>query len=297
VSDGPYPVLVETGEATGRRRYRSEPKGRSFGAMLVAIQYAQGYWELSEKDPLRPTFALFTCSRAAASAFLANVRAGRKLRAMGMGSSSRSEGHPLVFLKSAGYEFAVQHVTVEHAGEPQPMALIEAFLRPLFEFKPGMSSDEIVFVLSLPAERLEEEAARFNTPANLRALERLIALYQRPEKDSRDDYTFAVNPFTVDRRTIIAESVRFAASLNERSELPIPPDPMFCTRLLLAALRGGQVKRSQRKRWGFSLTDHDVHFAETGMGLARRAPGLAFKMSQTDVAEWLAREVMAHEKF
>lgn len=296
MSEGPYPVLVETGEATERRRSRYEPKGRSFGAMLVALQYAHGYWELSEKDPLRPTFALFTCSRAAANAFLANMRSGRKLRAQGLGNS-RDKGHPIVFLKSAGYEFGVQHITVEHNGEPQPMATIEAFLRPLFEFKPGMSSDEITFVLSLPAERLEEEAARFNTPANLRKLERLITLFERPANEQRDDHVFAVNPYAINRRTIIAESVRFAASLNERSELPIPPDPLFCTRLLLAALRGGQAKRSQVHRWGFSMTDQGVAFAEFGMAIARRAPGLVFKMSQADVATWLANEVMAHERF
>ena len=289
---GPYPVLVETGESTGRRRYRHAPKGRSFGAQLVALQYAQGYWDGSEKDPLRPTFALFVCSRAAANAFLANVRAGRKLRVMGLGSSSRTEGHPLVFLKSAGYEFNVQHVPVEHEGETQAMAVIEAFLRPLFEFKPGMNQDEIVFLLSLPADRLAREAQSFNTPANLRALDGLIAAYQR--KPTEED-AYSANGRAFDRATVIAEGVRFAASLNERSALPIPPDPLFCTRLLLSALRAGHAVRDQTKRWGFSLNDHGVYFAETGMALARRAPGLAFKMSQTAVATWLAEEVMAHE--
>lgn len=293
MSEGPYPVLVETGESTGRRRYRHAPKGRSFGAQLVALQYAHGYWDLAEKDPLRPTFALFVCSRAAASAFLANVRAGRKLRAMGFGSSSRTEGHPLVFLKSAGYEFNVQHVMVEHAGEPQAMALIEAFLRPLFEFKPGMSQDEIVFLMSLPAERLAREASTFNTPANLRGLDRLIATYQR--KPTEED-AYSADGRAFDRATVIAEAVRFAASLNERSALPIPPDPLFCTRLLLSALRAGHAVRNQTKRWGFSVTDHGVLFAETGMALARRAPGLAFRAPQVSVATWLAEEVMAHER-
>lgn len=291
-TNGPFPVLVETGESTGRRRSRHAPKGRSFGAQLVALQYAQGYWEGSERDPLRPTFALFVCSRAAASAFLANLRAGRKLRAMGMGSSSRSEGWPLVFLKSVGYECNVQHVIVQHQGEPQVMAAIEVFLRPLFEFKPGMSQDEILFLLSLPAERLVREAVTFNTPANLRGLDRLIVTYKR--KATEED-VYGING-SMDRTTMIAEAVRFAASLNERSALPIPPDPLFCTRLLLSALRAGHAIRDQTKRWGFSPTDHNVVFAEMGMSLARRAPGLAFRAPQATVATWLAEEVMAHER-
>lgn len=270
---GPFAVRVETPETKGQRGSRYAPKGRSFGAQLVALQMAQGYWENSDTDPLRPTFALFACSRQEAIPFLANLRKGYKLYVDGIGYKSRG-GWPVEFLRGADYEYNLQHV--------QGGSLIEVFLRPLYEFKPGMSDpDQVCFLMAVSQERLRVEGARFPTEG----LDAAIASV--PFKPTRHEG----EPF--DRETVVAEAVRFGAALHERGLVPVPPEPIFCVRLLLSAIQRGFAKRNQRAKLGFSPNDSEALFCEFGMAMAKRAPGLAFCASQRTVAEWLAEEVRA----
>jgi len=268
----PFYCRVETAEDRDRRR-RYLPKGRSFGAQLIACQMAHGFWEGSERDPLRPTFALFATSRQEAGPFLVNLRRGRRIRATGIGYDSKG-GWPIEFLKSADYSFNEQKVDAvtftnedEGTATTQPGTLIEVFLRPCFEFKPGMHDpDEVCFVLSLSAERLRLESER--TPQ--RGVDVLLRRYNFEETRK---HWYEAPPY--DRATVVAEGLRFAAALNERCLLPIPPEPLFCANLLLSALAKGMAKRNQRGALDFSPDDRESTFQEVGMALAKRAPGLA----------------------
>lgn len=281
---GPYSVLIETGESSGGRRRRHEQKGRSFGATLIALQAAYGYWEGSEMDPLRPSFALFHVSKQGSRPFVANLRAGRTLHAHGLGTGSRG-GWPIEFLKSVGYDVREQDLAPED-DESEPCVAIEVFLRPLFEYRPGMIDPaHMAFVMSLPMERLARESARFPT----HRLDRVLA--HHPFKKT-DDYEMNNRGEPYDRATVIAEGVRFTAALNERGLLPMPPDPLFCTHLLLSAIDRGYAKRNMRAGRWFAVNDREAPFVETGMALAKRAPGLAFRLSQSEIAKWLSDEVL-----
>lgn len=284
----PYTCLVETAEERRERRYRHAPKGRSFGASLVALQMADGYWEGSGRDPLRPTFALFVVSKQGARPFSVNLRSGRKIHAHGLGSSSR-QGWPMEFLKSVGYE--VREQDLEPADEAsEPMVAIEVFLRPLFEYRPGMLDPALVtFTMSLSMERLAQESERFSS----RGLDLLLS--HHPFKEP-DDYKKRNHGAPYDRATVIAEGVRFAAALNERGLLPMPPDPLFCAHLLLSALGKGYARRNMRAGEWFAVDDRDAPFVETGMALARRAPGLVFRCAQSTIAGWLSEEVLWWER-
>lgn len=272
----PFPVRVETEEDRGRKS-RFQIKGRSFGARLIACQVAQGYWENSSRDPLRPTFALFATTVQEERPFLANLRDGRRLRVEGVGFGSR-QGWPMEFLKSAGYTFDVQRVK---AG-----ALIEVTLRELFEYRPGMVDPEDVrFCMSLPEGRLLAEEATLEH----HGIDRVIRSFKFEQKRHHGA------PY--DARYVVAEGWRFAASLNERAtEIPIVQDTRFTTRLLLSAVRHGFAKRNERVDMDFSPDDRDGTFFEVGMDLAKRAPGLVFRMKQGDMAEWIGEELRAYER-
>ncbi len=272
----PFPVRVETAEDRGRRS-RYQPKGRSFGAKLIACQMAEGYWENSSRDPLRPTFALFVTSAQEERPFLANLRDGRRLFIEGVGYSSR-KGWPMEFLKSAGYTFDVQRTK---AG-----ALIEVTLKELFEYRPGMvDPEEVKFCMSLSEERLLAEEATLEH----RGIDRVLRSFTFKEKNWYEGQAY-------DPRHVVAEGWRFAASINERAtEIPIVQDTRFTTRLLLSALHRGYAKRNQRVKLDFSPDDRDGCFFEVGMALAKRAPGLVFRMRQADMAKWIGEELRAYE--
>jgi hypothetical protein len=283
----PYQVLIETAEEKRARRGRYEPKGRSFGASCVALQMAHGYWEGSSRNPLRPTFALFVVSKQGARPFVMNLRSGRKLHAHGLGSDRN--GWPMEFLKSVGYEVREQDLAPAD-DESEPTVAIEVFLRPLFEYRPGMLDPmAVTFTMSLPMGRLAQESERFSS----RGLDRLLV--HHPLKET-DDYKARNHGAPFDRATVIAEGVRFAAALNERGLLPMPPDPLFCTHLLLSALGKGYARRNMRAGEWFAVNDNDAPFVETGMAFAHRAPGLVFRLSQSEVARWLSEEVLWWER-
>lgn len=278
MSSPPYSVRVETAEDSGKgRKSRYAPKGRSFGAKLVAVQMAHGFWENSERDPLRPTFALFATTAQEERPFLMNLKSGRKVRVDGIGYVSRG-GWPMEFLKSAGYTFDVQRTK---AG-----SLIEIALPEVMEYRPGMAdAEEVKFVLSLEREKLIREQARLPQRG-------IPAILRRYKFEKRKWYEG--DPY--DPETVVAEGLRFAAAVDMRApEIPIVQDTRFTTQLLLSALRDGPAKRNQRAGVDFSPDDRDGVFFEAGMGLAKRAPGLAFRMRQDQLAQWVSQELQSYE--
>lgn len=285
MGDGPFRARIESA-ADRDRRNRHLTKDRAFGAHLVAFSVATGYWDLSDTDPLRPAFALFATSRQEEGPFLANIKLGRKLRIEGLGSSSKEGGHPMEFLKSAGYDYKVQRYTLratvlgedgEATTVETPGSLIEAFVPELYEHVPSMRDPQRVrFLMSPKLEVLRRESAGFKV--------NLAPVLARFKKKHAYD-----TPPVFDHATVAAEGRRFVASLNERTMVPIlhhPDDPTFHVQLLLSALANGYAKRDDSSYY----TPSDRGFRELGMHRAKRAPGLAFSAAQDDVAGWLADE-------
>lgn len=282
MSDGPYVTRVET-PADRDRRLRFTPKSRSFSAHLVAFSVVNStFWESASQDPLRPAFALFVSSRQEETPFLANLRKGRKLRVDGLGSGRGDSGWPCEFLKSAGYKVGVQRTAHGSA--------IEVSLGELYEWKPGMVDPETVrFLLSVEADRLQRE----NGPlaAGTGGLDALFKVYPRRLPRAAARWLPEGDPSVVyDPTTVLAEGRRFVSALDQRSEVPLPPDPLFGAQVLLAALRKGHAVRDQTT-FSYSPGSERGSFYEVGMDRAKRAPGLAFKLSQARLAAWLAEEV------
>ena len=278
--EGPWRVRFETAEDRGKQS-RWNQKTREFSAMLVSFVMANGLWENGKNDPLRPAFALFAMSRAEETPFVSNLRAGRVLRVEGMGSS-RENGHPMEFLKSAEYEFRPQRY---NGG-----VLVEVFLRELFEHVPGMTTDgDVTFVLCEKAERFEKEAASFDR-AGLHAV--LDLFEKRPGESIERERNF--ERVKVDPDIVIAEGRRFASLIDKRADVPLLSEPLFGVQILCSALAYGFAFRSMH-RPPFSPSDAKA-FCEVGMARAKRAPGLGFQVSAATLEEWLAAEVTAFDK-
>lgn len=281
MSQGPFLTRVETPEDRNRR-LRYVPKSRSFSAQLVAFtMVGEDHWSSTSRDPLRPAFALFITTRQEEVPFLANLRKGRKLRVMGLGTGRNTEGWPLEFLKSAGYKTAVQRTPLGCA--------IEVFLTDLFEWKPGMvDPDKVSFLLSVKEARLREEHARFGALP----LEALFREY--PQRTTDDRWTpDGDKSVRYDPTTVLAEGRRFVSALDQRAEVPLPPDPVFGAQVLLSALRHGYAKRAGA---GYYSPSSDRGFWEVNAAEARRAPGLSFSMTQAGLAAWLAAEVAVFDR-
>lgn len=284
---GPWPVRFETAEDKGRH----PTKTREFSATLVSFISAPMLWSAGGNDPLRPVFALLAMSRDVEIPFVANLKEGKKkLRIEGLGSG-RDNGHPMEFLKSAGYEFRPQRV----GGG----VMLEVFLRDLFEETPGMVDEQgVTFLLSEDAERYEREAAAFDRAGLTLVLDQFtrrknetwdqfgIRVGEAPINRARDFANVAVN-----RATVLAEGRRFAAAIHERADIPLLPDPLFGVQILCSAMAYGFAARS---------TDFSVHvskpFCEAGMDRAKRHPGLAFTASHVQIEAWLAAEVATFDR-
>lgn len=132
-------LVIELDAPSGRRR-RWGSRGRAFQADLVAMVRADGLWEggAGGGETLRPVYLACVTSEAEATAFVANLRCGKRVLVEG---GRYNEGR-LELLKSGGYEFRTQ-VTPEGV-------LITAFQRRLFAFDPGYVAgpeDTIALVL------------------------------------------------------------------------------------------------------------------------------------------------------
>jgi hypothetical protein len=290
---GPWKVRFETAEDRGRRRYYGTPKTREFSAVLVAFTTANGFWSSGQHDPLRPVHAVFAVTRGGEVPFTANLRAGRKLRVEGLGSSSGDKGHPMEFLKSAEYEVRSQRL--DHG------VVLDVFLRDLFECAPAMTNDEeVLFVVSESEDRLRREAAAFD-PAGLDVvLDRFhrregedIRAFERRIGESPLGLTRDFDLVKVRRSVVLAEGRRFAAAIDRRADIPILADPLFGVQLLCSALAHKFATRSTHYA-PFSPSTGG-NFCEVGMDRTGRAPGLAFRRRQDDLEAWLASEVAAYD--
>lgn len=267
-----FNVRVESA-ADRDRRQRYARKTRSFGAALVAFTVvAPAFWESSAVDPLRPVFALFAMSRDEEGPFMANVRRGNRLRVDGI--TSNNAGHPMEFLKSAGYDMKPQR-------SPSG-TLMEVFLRDLYDFVPGIIPDEVRFIISAPLAKLRTEAALLPDDG-------LADLLREHPATGRE------GAFRYDPATVLAEARHFAAKLNQYTLVPLLSEPLFGVQILLSALCRGLVFRDERGRHDTvndTWSPYDrARFAEVGMTPAKRAPGLLCAMSQPAIAAWLAEEV------
>lgn len=290
--EGPWRVRFETAEDRGRQA-RWNQKTREFSAMLVSFTMANGLWDNGKNDPLRPVFALFAMSRASETPFVSNLRAGRTLRVDGIGAA-RDNGQPMEFLKSAEYEYRPQR----HGGG----VLVEVFLRELYEFVPGMTTDgDVTFVICEAAERYEREAARFDAHGLHVVLER----FHKRQDESTERFEKRIGPSPIGRERnfervkvdpgiVLAEGRRFAAAIDKRADIPLLSEPLFGVQILCSAMAYGFAFRSMH-RPPFSPSDAKA-FCEVGMARAKRAPGLGFTASQTTIEEWLAAEVAIFDK-
>lgn len=279
---GPFPVAVETEENKGKRK--SERKSHTFSATLLGFTMAD-YWEGHSADPLRPALAVFATSLQEEGPFVMNLKKGQKLRAVGIGSSSQSEGYPMEFMKSAGYLFGVQRYRPRWEDGALVFtggSVIEVVIQSLVDFDPGMSDPDVVrFLLSVKEDKLRNQALTFPTTR----LDEMLARYDFPK------VTGAPPPY--DRATVLAEGRRFAVALEKRGDPPVVGDPLFGVQLLLSALARGFALRSETRHF-YSPYDRG-RFFEVGMARVKRAPGLAFELSQGDCAKWFAAELAAYK--
>jgi hypothetical protein len=261
--------------------------------VLVAFTTANGFWGPGLHDPLRPVHAVFALSRASETPFVANLRAGRKLRVEGMGSTS-DKGYPMEFLKSAEYECRPQRL--------DDGVVVDVFVRDLFECAPALANDEeVLFLLSESEERLQKEAASFD-PAGLGFV--LDRFFPRSGEDVRafekrvgDDLPGLVRDrdrMKVRREVVIAEGRRFAAAIDRRADVPLLADPLFGAQLLCSALAHGYATRSVHLPPFYP--SGSAAFCEVGMERTGRAPGLAFRRRQAELEAWLAAEVAVFDR-
>lgn len=298
---GPWKVRFETAEDRGRRRNYGSRKTREFSAQLISFVTANGYFDLGQHNPLRPVLAVFAMSRAAEGPFVANLRAGRRLRIDGLGGS-REEGLPLEFMKSAGYEVRPQRlewITRTADGEQvQQGTVLDVFVRDLYEFSPVIANEEeVCFLISESVERYQREAAGLSAP-----LAKLVLRQYQPREGERDwerekrvaEAGLGTRPVSVDPEIMVAEGRRFAAAIDRRADVPLLADPLFGVQLLCSALARGYALRSQHSP---PFSPHETKsFCEVGVERTKRAPGLAFKMRQDSLEKWLAAEVAAYDE-
>lgn len=301
---GPWKARFETQEDKGRRRYGPR-KTREFSAELVSFVTANGYFELGQHNPLRPVLAVFALSRAAEGPFVANLRAGRRLRVDGIGGRSSDDGLPMEFMKSVGYEVRAQRLEwttrTEDGEQVQQGTVLDVFVRDLYEFSPVITNEEeVVFLLSESTERYQREAAAMD--GRDVALARLVVNQYRSGATESDydrrrrmaEAGLGASPVSIDRETVVAEGRRFAAAIDRRADIPLLADMVFGVQLLCSALAHGYAVRSQHTP---PFSPHDNKgFCEVGMERTKRAPGIAFRMKQSSLEEWLAAEVAAFDE-
>lgn len=256
----------------------AEVKTRVFRATLLAHCEADGLWEQSGGDTIRPVWAVLASGEVEARAVVANVRMGAKLDEEIPGKPDK-RGQRFEVLRSAGYlwspPFAVQY------GPPSA---------------PQTALGYTVYMPELIKESLglvDPLAARFvlSPRANLPALQ------------MRDDvlgaclaHVMAVMDFGEEDVPVLRRYLRlaplFADYLVAHSRAPMLRDTRFFAQILCRALTMGLATRAERaefaSKWGINPK---LGFFEYGVEAIGLHPGLAFQAKQEEVQALLADNV------
>jgi hypothetical protein len=248
-------------------------KGRSFRASVFAYATAPALFDLAAgADDLRPILLMAAASEEESRAVLENLRAGN--RALLSGPHLNTGGSPLELMRSAGYAFALQRA-------PEG-TLLTAYLPGLFDFSPGLLDAEGVRFVLLPARADLDEVPV--SEADVAAVAQHV--------DRLDE---ATPPAT---REMCAMATMWAAYLDQRSELPIPPQTDFRAQLFVAALARGLASKSLPLGSGdLGPGQHEAltfraYIAE-GFPLV---PGVACRATHDELADFLAEEIRRYER-
>jgi hypothetical protein len=259
-------LTIETRLGKGR-------KGRSFRGVVFAYAVAPGLWGASGELP-RPVYLSVGASDDEARSVLENLRAGE--RAQVTGEHLGTTGRAFELVRSADYAFASQRT-------PEG-TIITAYLPELFDFNPGLLDPDAVRFLLLPALREFGEVPV--APEELTAVWRHLSALGDPAESAIS-------------RDLCAMAAMWGAYLDQRCELPIPPDLEFRVQLYVAALRAGLASRplplrdgadrapDQHGRLGFKL------YVAEGFPLV---PGVACVVTHADLAEFLAEQLQRYER-
>ena len=190
---------------------QKDQKGRSFRGVLATGIVANGLFdEGASGETIRPIWALFLGSEAELRPFMANLKVGRKAEPFG-GSSKKSDGERLEFLRSVGFQIAWQR-------EPEG-SMVTIYHPELFRLDPGMVDPAgIKFVLLVPPHWEAQQK-----------VDREKAL----EHTARLGYTQGSD--------LVEAAYLFAAYLDRRTRCPLVADGRFYLQLLLAALDQGMA--------------------------------------------------------
>jgi hypothetical protein len=261
-------------ELTIESRLGKGRKGRSFRGVVFAYALAPGLWGASAtSDVLRPVYLCIGASDDEARPVLENLRAGE--RALVIGEHLGTQGRPLELMKSASYAFPAQRTTEG--------TIVTAYLPELFDFHPGLLDPEEVRFVLLPAQR-ELEAVPI-ARVEVTAAWRHLSVLEEPAASAIS-------------RDLCAMAAMWAAYLDQRCELPIPPDLEFRVQLYVAALREGLASSSLPLRSEEARTA-DQHatvgfwsFVAEGFPLLR---GVATRATHEDLAGFLAEQIQRYE--
>jgi hypothetical protein len=248
---------------------KKKRKGRAFSAEVLAYASASALWDAGSASTLRPAFLLCGTSEEEAEPVRENLRAGE--RAHMKGDPGPDAGTYVEFMRSAGYAFASERT--------EEGTIITAHLPELCDFQPGLVDPAGVRFVLFPArdDLAEMHVGELEFAALRRALARLgVAV---PHDDLSD---------------LAATAAMWAAYLDERSELPIPPDTSFRIELCLAALKDGLASLAvpPGKTGTFGPFEHEKFgFTAYIAPHVALAPGIACMATHAELAALLAREI------
>jgi hypothetical protein len=260
-------LTIETRLGKGR-------KGRSFHGVVLAYATASGLWGGAAGDCIRPVCLSVAASDDEARSLLENLRAGERARMKGehLGTS----GSSLELVRSANYAFAPQRT-------PEG-TIVTAYLPDLFDFHPGLLDPEMVRFVLLPA-RHDFEAIPVS-PEELTSVWRHLSTLGDPAER-------AVS------RDLCAMAVMWAGYLDQRCELPIPPEIEFRVQLLVAALREGLASRRLPLKDGTERAPDQHPALGFRLYVADCFPlvsGIACRATHEELCGFLADQIQRYER-
>lgn len=246
---------------------KSEGKGRTFHALMLASVEADLLWSGGQSDNMRPIWAMFAGSQQELRAFMANLATGRFAVVDRNGYRSGKQDR-IEFLRSARYQTIWQR---EDEG-----CVATMYLPDLFKLDPGMVNPAGVGFVLLPTQEWHARQS-IDTAPLARHLERCGAA-GTPEWAAEWGVTAHL----------------FAAYLDRRTRCPLVADGRFYIQLMAACLQNGLASFAARDSFTHerSFGVHPSHsYYETDITSVGFRRGLVFRASHEDFEKLLATEV------
>lgn len=290
---------------------KTKKKTRQFTAILLGYVNADSVWQggVSAGETNRPVWSMLAGTEQQLRAFCANLQIGNRAEIPHEITYSREATTKFEWLRSVGYRYIWQRITLDN--HPEPLAVVQIYLPDLCRLDPGMIDPQVVKFICLTPTDWQQQQLLLLTTSKPKLVQEILRhayalkLHDWPQryKIGKDSKQFHLPFSDQDILATVPQAAYFAAYLDKRTQKPLLPDSEFHLQLYFYALQKGLAtlptvdgsvwdweREVEQSQWGWAKHQQSK-FHESNLEACGLLPGVQFNSSQEQLDAFLAEQI------